>query len=109
MVTSLLPLTIAEEDLRITPGTSGMRYFNSYYLIALSTSISELGIFSFHISLLLWHLLFNITEKIKTFASVTSLFACIGLVSLNDAYSTGKKTFSLKARILDNICIGDLR
>lgn len=34
MVTSLLPLTIAEEDLRITPGTSGMRYFNSY-LIAL--------------------------------------------------------------------------
>lgn len=107
MVTSLLPLTIAEEDLRITPGTSGMRYFNSYYLIALSTSISELGIFSFHISLL--HLLFNIMEKIRTFASVTSLFACIGLVSLNDAYSTGKKTFSLKARILDNICIGDLR
>lgn len=37
------------------------------------------------------------------------LFVWIGLVYLNDAYSTRKKPFSLKARILDNICTGDLR
>lgn len=36
-------------------------------------------------------------------------FVWIGLVYLNDAYTTRKKPFSLKTIILDNICTGDWR
>lgn len=106
---SLLLFNIAGVGLRITSRLSGRTYFNYSYSVVLNTSIPVLKIVLSPFYFYGIHCFIQ-QRRLRAFLVLPGwLFVWIGLVYLNNAYSTRKKSFSLKTRILGNICAGDLK